>query len=145
MNINKMISQVDYAINEIVKEVLKPMNADILRAVVELGESDTDHFESFMFGFTYKESMDFDTFANLMHTLDVSLAASLDFPIDDRPMSVRYDEYLAQNDKVALNKSQTSRFNAIVDKWADEQGWSGAVYGMALRQVQFIILSMLQN
>lgn len=120
----------------IIRELFKPQNRDLLFAVLQIG--DEDAAQSFMFGFTQRQTVDFDTFASMTHLLDVQLSPELELEPDHRSMSERYDEYLAlidqHNDRVSLTESQTTRFNALVDQF--DNGWSGAYYGILMRRVQ---------
>lgn len=120
----------------IIRELLKPENRDLLFAVMQNGSGDAE--QSFMFGFTYTEPPSFDSFAEWTHIIDAQLAPELDMQPDYRPMSARYDEYLARvdqrNDRVSLTQTQTARFNALVNQF--DNGWSGAYYGVLMRWVQ---------
>ena len=129
----------------IIRELLKPENRDLLFAVMQLSGDDAE--QSFMYGFTYTELPDFDTFAEWIHTFDVQLAPKLGIEPDYRSMSERYDEYLARieqrNDRVSLNKEQTDRFEALVNQF--DNGWSGAYYGVLMRHVQHRLRQMFDN
>ena len=104
------------AVEGIVRELLKPENADLKEAVVSLGETKDSNF---MFGFTR---------ASWPHGIDPATNAALVALINE------------QNEKASLDAAQTARFEAIISEF--DNGWTGAVYGMIMRRVQAVLRQM---
>lgn len=137
----------------IIKELSKPQNADLLVAVRDY-DLDNTH-GGFVFGFTSQEPMNFDAFGRLTVQLDElieflrakypSVAIASESSSERLlPMFKRYELYLSShNENMRLNLSQSKRLDAITARFDD--GWSGAVYGMLMREVQHILLRMVNN
>lgn len=133
------------AIDGIIYQLSQPQNRDLLGSVIgHIGKDD-----SFMFTFSANEhTLDFDAFVNTEHQLDAIVkslqkAEGVEATEDFRSMSERYDEYLITSDHAALNLTQSERFDAIVDPF--DGGWSGAVYGFVMRNVQHKLRKMMSN
>jgi hypothetical protein len=137
-----MFGKLDTYVDGIMKDLFKPENHDLLFAVRDLGDSDE---ENFMFGFTHFKKPDFDSFCLNSHLID-AMMPEFGVEPDLRSMSVRYDEYLARVDRLnefTISEQQTKRFDDIVNRFDD--GWSGAIYGLIMRRVQFLIRRMFNN
>ena len=93
-----------------------------------------------MYGFAtvHQEPADFESFADLIRTVEMQLIDQ-GFGIQETAnMSALYDSYLSYLDeaivKSGINNWQAKRFEVIVNKQDD--GWSGSVYGFVCREVQ---------
>lgn len=141
-----MYETLDSAVSGIIAELAQPQNRDLMLAVVAHGRDDDG---SFMATFNHARELGFDEYAALSHQFDAIIPlieeATGQAAIPDyRSMSQRYDDYLADlNTNKRLNETQTSRMEAITTKFDD--GWSGAVYGMVMRHVQFTLIRILNN
>lgn len=140
MNMQKHFDRIA---NGIVGELLKPQNLDLLIAVRDHDLDNTGG--GFMFGFQSAPPLNFDQFCNITHQVDAIIQTlKLEAEPDYRSMSTRYDEYIVTcNDNKRLNLEQSARFEVMIKPFDD--GWSGAVFGLLMRQVQLTVLRMFNN